>query len=146
MSYNYFDGYKAKKFEVTEDFKAGDIQILPGDKMVKSKVVAISFDSEGLDEGVELLKLSAGEVLLDLNCRVTTAWDSTTNEISIGYGNDYDELVDGEDIKSTGLVDRVSGSMPTALSGDEMVVKAKVDSTGDDATEGKAEVVMIYTC
>lgn len=139
--------FKIDGTEVTAT--AAELNKVDGDRVVKSKVVEIAYDTTDLDTGVDVMTLAADEVLLSLDCRITTAWNSnTSDDIYIGHGGSLDEFVDSQDAQSTGLVTIVSGAIPPAISGSDTDIQVKVvedGSGGSTADQGAAEIIVTYT-
>ncbi len=124
------------------------INKLASEKIVKSKIVNVAHDTDEIGgDGAPILTLKAGEMLVSLDVRITEAWDATSGDkIFVGYGGSLDELVDNQDAQSLGLVTKVSGAVPMAVSDTDREIKVKVDpDVEDDASAGKAEILVTYT-
>lgn len=147
MSINFFGGYKAKKYEITENFKLGGKQVFdcntPNDKLVKAKVINVSFDDDGLKNGVDIFALPKGNTVLNVSARVTEVWNSgTSDKVDIYIGSI--KICDAKDLHTAGLL-TIESTLPFAIFSAAETVKAKVTSVGTAATKGKLEIIITYT-
>lgn len=153
MAGTHFQGYVAAKNGFYVGNKNENTQVIDENGavvsggVVKYAVLAIAYNTAGLATGVTVATIPGGAVVLDVQARITTAWNSgTTAAISVGYGASLNEFISGKDAKDTGVVDGVSGAVPAILHADnDVAIKVKMAVAGTAATAGAGYVTVTYT-
>lgn len=103
----------------------------------------IFHNTAGLDAGIPLPTMNVGDMIIGVYVRVIEAWDGDTAALSLGSGSSYNTLINGQTVKSTGLVDTVEGAIPTAIFSAAVPHRVKVATTGE-VTKGEAEITILY--
>ena len=101
----------------------------------------VSFDTEDISTGVELVKLPANIIVTKAVAVVKTAFDAgTTNVLTVGTNSDVNDLLGTSDITEGTAGAYVKNVFVEKHA--ETSVKAKYTQTGTDATAGKAEIYL----
>ena len=101
----------------------------------------IAFDTDGADEGVELIKLPAGVIVTRATAVVKTAFNAaTTNEVTVGANDDCDDILGSSDI-TEGTAGTYTVNKFVEYN-EKKSIKAKFTQTGTAATAGKAEIYL----
>lgn len=98
----------------------------------------IKFDTENAATGVELCKLPKFIIVKDVHVKVKTAFDGTGSALSVGVGDDVNDLVAASAV--TAGTAGVYHAQPFAHFNEPKTVKAKLAGTG--ATAGEAEIFL----
>ena len=102
---------------------------------------SVAFNTEGIDEGVELIELPANIVVTKAVAVVKTAFNAgTTNVLTVGANSDIDDILGSGD---------VTEGTAAAYSVNKFVkyntakkIKAKFTETGTAATAGAADIYL----
>ena len=102
---------------------------------------SVAFNTEGIDEGVELIELPANIVVTKAVAVVKTAFNAgTTNVLTVGANSDIDDILGSGD---------VTEGTAAAYSVNKFVkyntakkIKAKYTETGTAATAGAADIYL----
>lgn len=107
---------------------------------------AITADVKHSDTTVELGYIPKGAIILGAVIGLKTKFNAgTTHTIDIGYGDSYDQIVDGFDAKDSDVGTYTLCHTGLAVPTEDKLVKAVVTQTGDTSTEGTARVAVLYT-
>lgn len=151
MGYNFFDGYKAKSFDITEHFYLNGTEVTStatelnlidnADCLVKvAKVALAAVDTGGgifawqNDEGASII---VQRVLLDVTTAATAACTVDIGTTAVSATTSSDNLIDGLDVNAaTGVFDNLtsagsSGKSQQKLASGKWVTGSK--STGVSA-------------
>lgn len=100
----------------------------------------VSFDTEGIEKGVDLVELKGNYIVTKAAAVVKTAFNAgTTNVLTVGVNNGADDLLGSEDV-TEGTIGENGKTMFKMCNDGALKVRAKFTSTGTAATAGEAEI------
>lgn len=103
---------------------------------------SVAFDTEDIDNGVELCELPDNIIVTKAAAVVTTAFDAgTTNVLTVGTNDDADNLLGSGDI-TEGTAGAYAGGNKFVKLGAGGKVNAKYTQTGTAATAGSADIYL----
>lgn len=154
MSYNFFDGYKAKSFDITEHFYLNGTEVTTtgaelnlidnADRVVKvAKIALAAVDTGGgifawqNDEGAAII---VQRVLLDVTTVATAACTVDIGTTATNATTSSDNLIDGVDVNAaTGVFDNITSAGSSGKSKQKLAAGKWV--TGSKASGASAGLV-----
>ena len=102
---------------------------------------SVAFNTEGIDEGVELIELPANIVVTKAVAVVKTAFNAgTTNVLTVGANSDIDDILGSGDV-TEGTAAAYSVNKFVEYNAAKKI-KAKYTETGTAATAGAADIYL----
>ena len=103
---------------------------------------SVSYDDEGIDEGIVICDLPDNIIITKAAAVVTTAFNAgTTNVLTVGTNSGCDELLGSGDI-TEGTAAAYAGGNKFVKLGTGGTVNAKYTQTGTDASAGAADIYL----
>ena len=101
----------------------------------------VSFDTKDVSKGIVLIELPQNIIITKAVAVVNTAFNATTNVLTVGTNDSVDDLLDANDV-TKGTTGTYQKNLFEIIKGEKPKIKAKFTSTGAAATAGEAEIYL----
>ena len=101
----------------------------------------VSFDAKDVSKGVVLIELPENIIITKAVAVVNTAFNATTNVLTVGTNDSADDLLGADDV-TEGTAGAYQKNLFKIIKGEKPKIKAKFTSTGAAATAGEAEIYL----